>query len=146
MSFGHGSEGMSSIIRHEGVIDSIEDGCVHVRILQDSACASCKVAGYCNALEAKEKLVDVYVDSTEDMKTGQPVTVAAEGKVAAKALLWAFAIPLLLMLTVLILTLLQTGDEGLAATGALLSLIPYYGILYLTRHRMRRQIAFYIEK
>ena len=111
MSFGHGSEGMSSIIRHEGVIDSIEDGCVHVRIFQDSACASCKVAGYCNASEAKEKLVDVYVDSTEDMKTGQPVTVAAEGKVAAKALLWAFAIPLLLMLTVLILTLLQTGDE-----------------------------------
>lgn len=146
MSFGHGNEGMSGIIRHEGVIDSIEERCVHVRILQGSACVSCKVAGYCNASEAKEKLVDVYVDSTDGLKMGQNVTVATEGKVAARALLWAFAVPLLLMLTVLILTLLQTGDEGWAAIGALLSLIPYYGVLYLMRHRMRRQIAFYIEK
>ena len=47
---------MSNKIRHEGVIDSIDEGCVHVRILQTSACAACKVAGYCNAAEAKEKI------------------------------------------------------------------------------------------
>lgn len=136
---------MSDIIRHEGIVDSIEEGCVHVRILQNSACGACKVAGYCNAAESKEKLVDVYVDSTEDMKIGQSVIVAAKRKDAVKALLWSFAVPLLLMILVLCLIVILTDNEGWAAIGALLSLIPYYAVLYLLRHRMRRQIAFFIE-
>lgn len=136
---------MSDIIRHEGIVDSIEEGCVHVRILQNSACGACKVAGYCNAAESKEKLVDVYVDSTEEMKIGQAVIVAAKRKDAVKALLWAFAVPLLLMILVLCLIVILTGNECWAAIGALFSLIPYYAVMYLLRHRMRRQIAFFIE-
>lgn len=136
---------MSDIIRHEGIVDNIEEGCVHVRILQSSACVACKVADYCNAAESKEKLVDVYVDSTENMKIGQTVIVSAKRKDAVKALLWAFAIPLLVMILVLILIVIMTGHEGWAAIGALLSLVPYYVLLYLLRHQMRRQITFFIE-
>ena len=78
---------MSNKIRHEGVIDSIDEGCVHVRILQTSACAACKVAGYCNAAEAKEKIVDVFCNPRErELLPGQSVTVSASGDVAARAL------------------------------------------------------------
>ena len=137
---------MSNKIRHEGVIDSIDEGCVHVRILQTSACAACKVAGYCNAAEAKEKIVDVFCNLRErELLPGQPVTVSASGDVAARALLWAFGIPFVLLVTILVIVLWQTGDEGIAALSALLSLIPYYGLLYLMRHRMQRQMAFTIE-
>lgn len=136
---------MSNTIRHEGIIDSIEEGCVHVRILQTSACAACKVKGYCNAAEAKEKLVDVYCDDVAAYRTGQEVTVATSGDVAARALLWAFGLPFLVMVGVLALVLWRTGDEGLAAVSGLLSLVPYYGLLFLLRHRMRRQLAFVIE-
>jgi len=136
---------MSNNIRHEGIIDSIEEGCVHVRILQTSACAACKVKGYCNAAEAKEKLVDVYCDDVAAYRTGQEVTVATSGDVAARALLWAFGLPFVVMVGVLTLVLWRTGDEGLAAVSGLLSLVPYYGLLFLLRHRMRRQLAFVIE-
>lgn len=136
---------MSNTIRHEGIIDSIEEGCVHVRILQTSACAACKVKGYCNAAEAKEKLVDVYCDDVAAYRTGQEVTVATSGDVAARALLWAFGLPFVVMVGVLTLVLWRTGDEGLAAVSGLLSLVPYYGLLFLLRHRMRRQLAFVIE-
>lgn len=136
---------MSNTIRHEGIIDSIEEGCVHVRILQTSACAACKVKGYCNAAEAKEKLVDVYCDDVAAYRTGQEVTVATSGDVAARALLWAFGLPFVVMVGVLALVLWRTGDEGLAAVSGLLSLVPYYGLLFLLRHRMRRQLAFVIE-
>ena len=136
---------MSNTIRHEGIIDSIEEGCVHVRILQTSACAACKVKGYCNAAEAKEKLVDVYCDDVAAYRTGQEVTVATSGDVAARALLWAFGLPFVVMVGVLTLVLWRTGDEGLAAVSGLLSLLPYYGLLFLLRHRMRRQLAFVIE-
>jgi sigma-E factor negative regulatory protein RseC len=53
---------MNNKIRHTGIIESITDGWVKVRILQTSACAACKVAGHCNAAEAKEKIVAVRCD------------------------------------------------------------------------------------
>ena len=136
---------MSNNIRHEGIMDSIEEGCVHVRILQTSACAACKVAGYCNAAEAKEKIIDVFDAGKSGLKVGDAVVVSTSGDVAARALLWAFGVPFVWLVAVLVLVLWQTGDEGIAAISSLLSLIPYYGILFLMRHRMRRQMAFVIE-
>lgn len=136
---------MNNKIRHEGIIDSIEDGCVHVRILQTSACAACKVAGYCNAAEAKEKIIDVFDAGKSGLKVGDAVVVSTSGDVAVRALLWAFGVPFVWLVAVLVLVLWQTGDEGMAAISSLLSLIPYYGILFLMRHRMRRQMAFVIE-
>lgn len=136
---------MSRKICHEGVIDSIEEGCVHVRILQSTACGTCKVAGYCNAAEAKEKLIDVYTTHATSYQVGDAVTVSTSQDVVAHALLWAFGLPLVLMITVLVLVLWQTGNEGLAAQSSLLVLVPYYGLLFLLRHRMRRQMTFEIE-
>ena len=136
---------MSNKIQHSGVIESIEDGCIHVRIVQTSACAACKVAGYCNAADSKEKVVDVYCNNEARYKTGQQVTVSTSGKVAAKALLWGFGIPFVLMVTVLVLVLLLTDDEGWAALGALAVLIPYYILLWFLRDNMREQLSFVIE-
>ena len=136
---------MNQTIRHYGVIDSVEEGCVHVRIVQTSACATCKVASYCNAAESKEKIVDVYCDSVTAYKEGQSVVVTTSGQVAAKALLWAFGVPFILLMTVLVLVLVLTANEGWAALSALIALVPYYFILWLMRNKMREQLAFKIE-
>ena len=136
---------MNQRITHSGVVDSVEDGCVHVRIVQTSACAACKVASYCNASESKEKMIDVFCDSVAEYKIGQQVTVSTSGKVAAKALLWAFGVPFVMLMVVLVLVLLLTGNEGWAALGALVALVPYYIILWLLRDKMREQLAFRIE-
>ena len=136
---------MNQRITHSGVVDSVEDGCVHVRIVQTSACAACKVASYCNASESKEKMIDVYCDNVAEYKIGQQVTVSTSGQVAAKALLWAFGVPFVLLMVVLVLVLLLTGNEGWAALGALVALVPYYIILWLLRDKMREQLAFRIE-
>ena len=136
---------MNQRITHSGVVDSVEDGCVHVRIVQTSACAACKVASYCNASESKEKMIDVYCDNVAAYKVGQQVTVSTSGQVAAKALLWAFGVPFVLLMVVLVLVLLLTGNEGWAALGALAALVPYYIILWLLRDKMREQLAFRIE-
>ena len=137
---------MNQRITHSGVVDSVEDGCIHVRIVQTSACAACKVASYCNAAESKEKMIDVFCDSVAAYKVGQQVTVSTSGQVAAKALLWAFGVPFILLMVVLVLVLLLTGHEGWAALSALLALVPYYIMLWLLRDRMREQLAFRIEQ
>ncbi len=136
---------MSTKISHSGVIESIEGDCVHVRIVQTSACAACKVAGYCNAAESKEKIVDVRCDAPAVYRIGQQVTVSTSGQVAVRALLWGFGVPFIILVAVLFITLQLTGSEGTAALSAMLALVPYYGLLWVFRDKMREQLAFSIE-
>ena len=135
---------MSTKISHSGIIESIDEGCIHVRIVQTSACAACKVAGYCNAAESKEKIVDVYKPAG-NLKVGDAVMVTASSQIATQALLYGFAYPFVLLVVVLVVVLWLTGNEAKAGVSALASLLPYYGVLYLFRDRHRERFAFDIE-
>lgn len=137
---------MDEKITHAGIVEQVDGGRVRVRIMQTSACAACKVAGHCNAAEAKEKLVDVFTASASQWKVGDAVTVAASQQMATLALLLAFGLPLVIMLAVLLAVLSLTGREGLSALCALGSLLPYYGVLWLLRSRLQQRMAFWIEK
>ncbi len=136
---------MNDNIRHAGIIDSIEDGIVRVRILQTSACAACKVARHCNASESKEKLVDVTQADGRTWKVGDAVTVCASRKAVSHAMLLAFATPLMLMVVTLVVVLLLTGNEATAGLSSLAVLIPYYIALWLLRNLIGRKISFHIE-
>ena len=137
---------MSTKISHSGVVESISEGCVQVRILQTSACAACKVAGHCHASESKEKIVDVLnAGDTSRLKVGDSVIVSASRDVANRALLLGFGVPFMILVSVLIIMLQLVADEGLAALAALSALLPYYGLLYLMRDRIQQKMAFSIE-
>ena len=135
---------MSTKISHSGIVESIEEGCVHVRIVQTSACAACEVASYCHAAESKEKIVDVFRPA-DGLKIGDAVTVTASTQIATQALLLGFAVPFVVMALVLVLVLWLSGSEAKAGLSALLSLLPYYGVLYLMRNMLRDKFAFDIE-
>ena len=132
-------------ISHTGVVDSIEEGCVKVRILQTSACAACKVSRHCNAAESKEKMVDVLDADASKFQVGQEVTVWVSPDVANKALLLGFGLPFLLLLVVLVVMLYLIHHEGLSALVALGSLIPYYLLLWFRRDSIKQQLSFYLE-
>ena len=137
---------MSTKISHSGIVESIREGCVQVRILQTSACAACKVAGHCHASESKEKIVDVLnVGDTSRLKVGDSGVVSASRDVANRALLLGFGLPFLILVSVLFIMLQLVSDEGLAALAALSALLPYYGLLYLLRDKIQQKMAFSIE-
>ncbi len=136
---------MSNKIRHEGVIEAIEDGCIHVRIQQSSACSACKVAAHCNAAETKEKRIDVYDAHCEGYQVGQKVTLATTSHVGLMASIYAYAVPLVLMVATVIITMILTSDEIKAACLGILVLVPYYLIVYLLREKIRGQVFFEIE-
>ncbi|MBQ8657174.1 MAG: SoxR reducing system RseC family protein [Prevotella sp.] len=137
---------MSNKIKHDGIIDSIAEGKVRVRIVQTAACAACKVAKHCNASESKEKLVDVFTTDTSRWTIGEQVVVAASQQMANKALAFAFGIPLLLLLLVLVIALKITGSEGIAALCGILALVPYFMVLFVLRSSLQRQMSFWIEE
>lgn len=133
-------------IKHSGIVDSVEEECVHVRILQSSACSACKVASHCNASETKEKLIDVVDVQAAVYRPGDLVTVVADASVGFRASVLGYLLPLALMVITLVVVLAITRSEGAAALSALGVLIPYYIVLYLLREKMKTKLSFTIEK
>ena len=137
---------MSTDIKHCGVVDGIEDGRVKVRIIQSSACASCKVASHCNASENKEKIVEVYGALTSGLTVGDNVVVVASQRVGTLAVVLSSVIPLFILIAVLACVLALTGSEAVAALSSIGALLPYYLILYMCRERIRSRLSFRIER
>ncbi|MBP5569805.1 MAG: SoxR reducing system RseC family protein [Prevotella sp.] len=137
---------MSNKISHSGIVESVEPDCLRVRILQTSACGSCKAASHCNAAENKEKKVDVYgVGDTSLYRIGQEVNVTASIKVGMNAVLLAFAIPFIILLAVLFIGSQFIADEAVVALLSIACLIPYYIGLYLMRSKLQERFTFRIE-
>lgn len=136
---------MSNNIKHAGIIESVENGHVRVRILQASACGACVVSSHCHASGAKEKLIDVYETPTNTRKKGDQVTVVASTKTGARAVALGFGVPFILLLAVLFTTMGLTGSEPIAALAALASLIPYYIGLYVCKDKISGKLSFWIE-
>ena len=134
-------------ISHKGVVEAVDAEHVKVRITQGSACAACKVANHCSAAESKEKVVEVAChDDDKTYSVGDEVVVSMPMGNGSMAVFLAFILPFLVMLAALLLTLWITGDEALSAILALVSLLPYYAILYLAEKKIARKFSFVIEQ
>lgn len=137
---------MAKTIEHSGIIDSISDDVIKVKIVQNSACSGCTAKQLCNAAEQKEKIVDVYQrDPLRQYKVGEEVTVAAGAHVGKKAVLLAFVYPSILMLLVIFATNHFTGSETSAALSGFVVLIPYIIFLYAIRDKLKSEFSFWIK-
>lgn len=137
---------MTTEIKHSGIVDEIIGDCVKVRIVQSSACASCKIAGHCNASESKEKIVDVYDRGAGRLAVGDSVVVIASQRMGYFAVMLSSVIPLFVLIAVLAIVLAVTGNEVAAAVSSLCSLLPYYLVLYAFRYKIKTRLPFRVER
>jgi len=137
---------MADVIKHEGRVDSIDGDCIHVRIVQASACAACGAKSLCSAAESKEKIVDVYGADTTAYQVGQRVMVEGAASMGMKAVRLAFLFPLLLLVVAVALVMwLADGNEALAALAALLVLTVYFLLLFANKKKLAREFTFTIK-
>ncbi len=133
------------MIEHEGIIDRIEGELAHVKIQSESACASCHAKGACSAADQEEKYLDVPLGGTE-FKPGEVVQVQVSRHMGFRAVALGYVYPFLLLMAVLIIFTAAGTGELRAGTYALLSVIPYYLVLYLLRKRIGSTFAFSMKK
>jgi len=136
---------MSTEIKHSGVVEAIGSDNIKIRIVQTSACVSCKVAGHCHASDKKDKIVDVYGADASGLRIGDEVMVVASDRMGWLAVTLGFVVPFVLLVAVLFAVIAVSGDELAAALASLSSLVPYFVLLYLFRNRIRDRISFTIE-
>lgn len=146
---------MNESIAHDGKIESILDGShLQVRIVQTSACASCKIAGHCSSSESKEKIVDVWTSDARNYSVGQDVTVFATNKMGALAVVVGFVIPVIIMMAAISAVIFFSpapadpashAVEAMAAITGVLALVPYYVVVYFMRSALQARLSFTIK-
>lgn len=135
---------MTDEIKHNGTVSGIDGQMVDVTIIQMSSCVGCQAKSLCRLSEMKDKTVSVAVDNPRDYTVGQQVVVAGSVSQGMQAVVFAFGIPVILLMITLVLTLSVTGDERMTSLFSLGMLVPYYIVLFLFRDRLKRNFSFRI--
>ena len=76
---------MEELIRHTGVVMSVNGNMAHVAIVQTSACSACKAKNMCMSSESRQKEMDAFM--TEPMVVGDKVEVEVREHLAWRAVL-----------------------------------------------------------
>jgi sigma-E factor negative regulatory protein RseC len=135
---------MNNTIEHSGTVKALRNGVAEVLIVQNSACSGCHAKSACTAADMAEKIIEVPCD-TSALSVGQRVTLVGSTSMGWRAVGYAFVLPFLLLMAVLIALFETTGSEVEAGLAALAVLVPYYLVLYLLRNRMKGNFVFRIK-
>ena len=132
-------------IEHRGLVDRFTGSSVIVKIISESACASCHAKGSCTASEMQDKEIEVP-GIYSNFRTGDMVTLVMQQSQGLRAVLLAYIYPLIILFSVLMVTGLSGYSDLISGLAALFVLPLYYLLLYLTRNRIRKDFTFSITK
>jgi sigma-E factor negative regulatory protein RseC len=132
-------------VSHIGTVEKIEGDKATVRILSLSACSSCKSKAACSISEMKEKLVDVHLKENQDVKIGDNVNVAIAQKQGDKAVILAYAFPIIVFIGLLLLATYLKASEPVAGLVAIGGVGLYFVILRIFKSKIEGQFMFYLK-
>jgi positive regulator of sigma E activity len=128
------------VVSRNGRVIAVNGNTADIQIIQTSACASCHIKGICTAGEQSAKTV--HVSHNGGLQKDMAVRLDMEERFGWLGILFAFVLPLVVVVTALFALPGVTGSEELAALAGMALLLPYYGLLYLSRDYFRKIIRF----
>ena len=136
---------MTKTIEHAGIVKRINNGNAEVMSMQMSACSSCHAKSACTVSDSSEKIITVPINN-DFIKEGDSVTIEGTTAMGFIAVFYAFVLPFILVMIMLISIVVVTDNEVMASLISLFSLCPYYLILYLFKNKMKNKFVFNIRK
>lgn len=135
---------MEEKVLHAGVIQEVSENKLTVLIVSASACSSCHAKGACLASDMKEKEIDIYHFSG-NYYPGQHVNIVGRTSQGYKAAFFGYVIPFILVFATLLTAIALTNNEAISGLLSLAVLIPYYGVLYIFRSKLKNSFDFEIS-
>jgi positive regulator of sigma E activity len=135
---------MSKEVVYKGVIKSIHSGILSVQIDGETGCSACEVRTSCGIAGKEEKRIEIPFTSGH-YKEGDAVRVTGKASMGLTAVCFAFLIPLLLLLAIVVAASYAGLGEGTAAVLALLSAAGYYALLSVFRDQLKQKLTFNIQ-
>ena len=124
---------VAEIIRHKGIVLSVNGDTVQVQITPSDACSTCAVRSACNGQSKAEngsRIIECRTQGKE-LHVGENVEVTLSRKMGWKAVLLAYILPFIVLAGTLTILDLSTANEALAGIIALCATGVYYIILSL---------------
>ncbi len=136
---------MNDRVSHDGIITGIKGEEVQAKILSQSACASCNIKGACNMSEMKEKIISIPIPKDKNLSIGQEVKISMKIGQANRAVIFAYVIPVIILISMIFILSALKIDEGISALVSIGSLVPYYFILFLFRNKIKSRFEYEIH-
>ncbi|MFI3281278.1 MAG: SoxR reducing system RseC family protein [Rikenellaceae bacterium] len=136
----------SNRFTHSGTILSISEGKARIGFESQGACAGCQARAKCGMVDSSTREVYVNIDSNHTHNIGDEVEVAISYKMGMMSVVIAYIVPLFLLIGILTAAISAGLNEGIAALISLASVVIYFGVVYLFRSKLDKQIIFTIEK
>ena len=137
---------MSGVITHRGVVTEIFPDAIQVTIRSESACGGCSVRKQCAMGESEDKTLAIPSAQASCFEKGETVEVVTEQAMGIKAVVWAYVLPFLSVMTALLVLLQAGAGELVSGLTSLGILALYYCVLYLLRPRLEKEITFKVRK
>lgn len=130
------------MIKHDGIVIAVNaNGTVRVKIVQTSACATCKAKAMCASAESKEKEIEAIGDGL--LAVGDTAEVLVQQKMGWKAVLLAYILPFVVLLGVVVIgNGLQVIGEEIVGTIALCAMGVYYIVLGFFKDKIQKEFSF----
>lgn len=131
---------------HKGIITRITPKELYVRIIDGAGCESCRLAGCCGTGSGEGATAEVRVVKTggAEYRTGQTVTVATSPRMMERAVVWAFLLPLAILL-ICIFAFAGAADSTLGAAVGLVGVAAYFLVMRLVRRRLARHLRWKLD-
>lgn len=121
----------------EGIVEEVLGASILVRLVRSSACSGCHAKGACTSSDSKELVLNIE-DYPATISVGDRVRIVYSETMGMHAVLLAFVLPLLLIIScAVVLSSYEVGE--IVIIGVVLGLIVlYYGGLALFRPSLGR--------
>ncbi len=138
---------MAKLLEHKGIVTAVGEKMVEVEFTVEEACAGCKAKELCGKTDSGDRrFVTVYEPLAEYFAVGEEVMVMVSESAGIKAAMWAYIVPLVVLLGSLALTA-EIGWGKLASGLATLGMVAlYYVVLWMFRKKIEKEIVFKIRK
>lgn len=131
---------------HPAEIIKINKNSLLVKICRPEACSGCAIKSACQLKENAQQQLVIPTKHASDYRVGQSISVEISHKTGFLAILYAYIIPLILMLSTLIIAVNLTANELTAGFFSIFVLVPYYIALFLCKNRLNQKFSFKISE
>ena len=132
-------------IEHRGTVALIGRNFVRVDIEVMEACGSCASRKACAMGQGTTREIMVYTDEAQNYSVGEVVSVSAKQSLGVVAVLLCYAVPLIVLVSVLAVAIVLGLSEGVSAFVSLAVTAMYYGLLWFFRNRIAKKVVFTIK-
>lgn len=128
------------------MVIQVEPSQLKIKIVSQSACASCDARTSCGLMECRDKIIAVKVNNSQDYYIEQEVSVSMSLRSGFYAVFWGYVLPLILVLMTLFCGIIIGYGELVAGLSSIIILIPYYFGLFLSQRYFNDKFSFQISQ